>query len=152
MAQSLEVMAALANIEHGHSQNTILETLGKEISDFYVYKFSPEPGQYYASVNWRGVLGDVANLAAIATLIWTIYESKVKPELDKPDRGTAPAVIIQIKDKNNNFEQFRISGNYDSKEIFIRDFTHKVEILRNSNTNKDVFETFEKSERWIQIK
>ena len=39
MAQSLEVMAALANIEHGHSQNTILETLGKEISDFYVYKF-----------------------------------------------------------------------------------------------------------------
>jgi hypothetical protein len=152
MAQSLEVIAVLANIEHGHNQNTILETLGKEISDFYVYKFSPEPGQYYASVNWRGVLGDVANLAAIATLIWTIYESKVKPELDKPDKGTTPAVIIQIKDKNNNFEQFRISGNYDSKEIFIRDFTHKVEILRNSNTNKEVFETFEKSERWIQIK
>jgi len=152
MAQSLEVMAALANIEHGHNQNTILETLGKEINDFYVYKFLPEPGQYYASVNWRGVLGDVANLAGIAALIWTIYESKVKPELDKPDRGTIPAVIIQIKDKNNNFEQFRISGNYDSKEIFIRDFTHKVEILRNSNTNKDVFETFEKSERWIQIK
>ena len=42
MSQSLEVIAALANIEHGNEKNTILETLGKEIDDFYVYKFSPE--------------------------------------------------------------------------------------------------------------
>ena len=56
MAQSLKVIAALVNIEHDYNQNIILETLGKEISDFYVYKFSPEPGQYYTLVNWRDIL------------------------------------------------------------------------------------------------
>lgn len=44
MAQSLEVIAALANIEHGHEKNTVLETLGAEIDDFHVFKFIPETG------------------------------------------------------------------------------------------------------------
>lgn len=153
MSQSLEVIAALANIEHGNEKNTILETLGKEIDDFYVYKFSPEEGVFYASVNWRGIIGDVANLVTIATAIWAIYETKVKPEIENPTRNTTPSVIIQIKDKNNNYEIFNINGNYESKEIFIQEFTQKVEILRHQNTpNEDIYEIYEKSERWIRIK
>ena len=123
MSQSLEVFAVLANIEHGNEKNTILETLGKEIDDFYVYKFSPEEGVFYASVNWRGIIGDVANLVTIATAIWAIYETKVKPEIENPTRNTTPSVIIQIKDKNNNYEIFNINGNYESKEIFIQEFS-----------------------------
>lgn len=153
MAQTLEVIAALANYEHGNEKNTILETLGAEIEDFYVYKFSPEPGQYYANVNWRGIIGDVANIATIATLIWAIYEAKIEPELKKGEQEYTPSVIIQIKGQNNNFEQFKISGNYESKEIFIKEFTEKVEILRESNSSKEnLIEKYEKSERWISIK
>jgi hypothetical protein len=153
MSQSLEVFAVLANIEHGNEKNTILETLGKEIDDFYVYKFFPEEGQYYASINWKGIIGHLADLTGIAAFIWTIYEATVKPEIENPTRNTTPSVIIQINDKSNNYEIFNINGNYESKEIFIQEFTKKVEILRHQNTpNEDIYEIYEKSERWIRIK
>ena len=152
MSQSLEIIAALANIEHGNEKNTILETMGNEIENFYVFKFVPEPGQYYASVNWRGIISDTANVATIAALVWTIYTSKVEPELTKTPGETGPFVLIHVKDSNKNSIQFNINGNYASKEIFIEEFTSEITKLRHSETEgKDLLEVYEKSERWMRV-
>ena len=151
---SLEVIAALANIEHGNEKNTILETIGSEVENFHVFKFVPEQGQYYASVNWRGIISDTANLATIATLIWTIYTVKVEPKLtNESGTGSAsPFVLIQIKDSNKNYIQFNINGNYESKEIFIEEFTSKITKLRHSKVDgEDLLEIYEKSERWMKV-
>jgi len=164
MSEALEVIAALANIEHGSEKNTILETLGREVDGFYVYKFIPEEGECYASVNWRGLLTDTASVAGIASLLWQIYTANVESEPHpEPTHVTnaageivtlknEPKLIIQLKGKNGDFEQFTFNGNYSSKEVFVHEFTEKVERLRVDAQNNEIYEKFESSQRWLRIK
>lgn len=164
MAQTLEVVAALANIEHGNEKNTVLETLGKEIEGFYVYKMIPQPGEYYAAVNWHGLLTDAASVAGIASLLWQIYgahiESQPPPEPTQVTNASGktvilknePSLIIQLKDKNGQFEQFKIDGNCGSREVFLQEFTEKVERLKQAGNGDEILERYERSDRWLRIK
>lgn len=151
MAKSLEFFGALANIEHGPDKNTVLETLATEVQDFHLYKQVYEPGVIYASINWRGVLGRSAEIAAIGSLLWSMYVDKIEPNLNK--QSPQPALIIQVKDADGNLEMISIDGSYQNKEVFIKDFSEKVERLRKSDSDDEtVFETIETSERWIRVK
>ena len=151
MAKSLEFFGVLANIEHGPDKNTVLQTLAEEVEDFYLYKQVFEPGVIYASVNWKGVLGRSAEIAAIGSLLWSMYIDKVEPYLNQ--QSMKPALIIQVKDADGNLEMISIDGSYKNKEVFIKEFDEKVERLRNSEVDDEtVFETIETSKRWIRIK
>lgn len=152
MAKAIEFFGALANIEHGADKNTVLETLTQEVDDFHLFKQVLEPGVIYNSINWRGVLGRSAEVAAIASLLWSIYINKVEPLVDKKDQHK-PALIINLKDSEGNWENISIDGSYADKEVFIKEFTEKVERLRTSDDEDEtVLERMEKSERWIKIK
>ena len=165
MPQELEVIAALANIEHGGENNAVLEMLGDEVEGFHVFKFNPEPGAVYAAVNWRGVLSDAASVAGIASLLWQIYSTQVATQ-PLPEKTTIknnsgetveltkkPSLFVQLKGEHGEFEQFNISGNYESKEIFVSEFTEKVERLRAcGNRDTPLLESYERSERWLRIK
>lgn len=152
MAKAIEFFGALANIEHGPDKNTVLETIAQEVDDFHLFKQVLEPGVAYASINWRGVLGRSAEVAAIASLLWSIYVDKVEPLVDKKEQ-LKPALIINLKDSDGSWENIRIDGSYQDKEVFIKEFTEKVERLRASDDEDEtVLEKMEKSERWIKIK
>ncbi|WP_299235241.1 hypothetical protein [uncultured Halomonas sp.] len=150
VAREIEFFGALANIEHGPEQNTVLQTLAREIDDFHLYKQVFQPGVAYASINWRGVLGRSAEVAAIAALLWNIYVDKVEPHFEEK-KAFQPALIIIMKDGAGNGENIRIDASHNDREVFIRDFTEKVERLRTSADGEEVVETIETSEQWIKI-
>ena len=153
MAKSLEFFGALGNIEHGLERNSVLETLANEIDGFHLFKQLYEPGVIYASVNWRGVLTHSASVAGIASLLWSIYIEKVEPLLSE-NRSPKPMLIIHIKDSDGNWENLVMDGSYADKEVFIGEFTEKVERLRASGDDEGetMVERMERSGRWIKIK
>lgn len=152
MTKTIEFFGALANIEHGPDNNTVLNTLAREIDDFHLFKQVFEPGVVYASINWRAVLGRSAEVAAIASLLWSIYIDKVEPLVGERETHK-PALFISLKDGEGNWENILIDGSHSDKEVFIKEFTEKVEKLRASeNEDETVLERMETSERWIKIK
>lgn len=153
MAKSLEFFGALGNIEHGPERNTLLETLANEIDGFHLFRQLCEPGVVYASVNWRGVLTNTASAAGIASLLWSIYIDKVEPLLSE-ERSPKPMLIIHMKDSGGNWESLVMDGSYAEKEVFIGEFTEKVERLRASGNDEGetMVERMERSGRWIKIK
>jgi len=155
MAKSLEFFGALGNIEHGPERNTVLETLANEVDGFHLFKQVYEPGVVYASVNWRGVLTDSASAAGIASLLWSIYTDKVEPLLSE-EKNPKPMLIIHMKDSDGNWENLIVDGSNADKEVFIGEFTEKVERLRTSGDGEDdgntLVERMERSGRWIKIK
>ncbi|MBO1924583.1 hypothetical protein [Thiomicrorhabdus sp. 6S3-12] len=151
MTKAIEFFGALANIEHGPEKNTVLQVLSQEIDDFHLFKQVFEPGVIYASINWIGVLGRSAEVAAIASLLWQIYIDKVEPKLNQVER-TKPALVISMKDNQGNIENIVVNGSYENKEVFINEFTEKIERLRySSHEDETVLERIERSEKWIRV-
>ncbi|SFG46832.1 hypothetical protein [Neptunomonas qingdaonensis] len=152
MPKSIEFFSALAYIEHGPEKNTVLETLSKEVDDFHLFTQVFEPGVVYASINWKGVLGHTASVAAIGSLVWSIYIDKVEP-LVGTDQSPKPALLIMMKDAEGNWENISLGGDYTDKEIFIGELTEKVERLRKSEKiDETILETYETSKNWIKVK
>lgn len=153
MAKTLEFFGALGNIEHGAGRNTVLSTLANEIDGFHLFKQLYEPGVVYASVNWRGVLTHTASAAGIASLLWSIYIDRVEPLLSEA-RSPKPMLIIQIKDSEGKSESLVMDGSYEDREVFISEFTEKVERLRaaGDDEGETMIERMERSGRWIKIK
>jgi hypothetical protein len=153
MAKTLEFFGALGNIEHGAGRNTVLSTMANEIDGFHLFKQLYEPGVVYASVNWRGVLTHTASAAGIASLLWSIYIDRVEPLLSEA-RSPKPMLIIQIKDSEGKSESLVMDGSYEDREVFISEFTEKVERLRaaGDDEGETMIERMERSGRWIKIK
>jgi len=153
MAKTLEFFGTLGNIEHGAERNTVLSTLANEIDGFHLFKQLYEPRVVYASVNWRGVLTHTASAAGIASLLWSIYTDTVEPLLSEA-RSPKPMLIIQIKDPEGKSESLVMDGSYEDREVFISDFTEKVERLRaaGDDEGETILERMERSGRWIKIK
>lgn len=58
-----------------------------------------------------------------------------------------------MKDNDDNTENINIDGSYQDKEIFIQEFTEKVERLRYSETEDEtVLERIERSGKWLRVK
>jgi hypothetical protein len=151
MTKAIEFFGALANIEHGPEKNTVLQVLSQEVDDFHLFKQVFEPGVIYASINWKGVLGRSAEVAAIASLLWQIYIDKVEPKLNQVEHAK-PALVISMKDDQGNVENIHIDGSFEDKEVFINEFTEKVERLRySSHEDETVLERIERSEKWIRV-
>lgn len=151
MAKELIITGALANLEHGPEKNTLLSELNDNVDDFFLYEQVFEPGVIYASINWQGIIGTAASISTIAALAWSIYITKVEPEIDNPEHTLKPRIVIQIKDSDGNFEIFTIDRKYKDKDIFIQEFTHKVETLRQGPNGQSIKETIEKSGRWVRV-
>lgn len=153
MGKTLEFFGALGNIEHGAERNTVLSTLANEIDGFHLFKQLYEPGVVYASVNWRGVLTHTASAAGIASLLWSIYIDRIEPLLSEA-RSPKPMLIIQIKDSEGKSESLVMDGSYEDREVFISEFTEKVERLRaaGDDEGETMIERMERSGRWIKIK
>lgn len=152
MARELLIIGALANFEHGPNKNSLLQEINNEVDGFYLYKQVFEPGVVYASLNWQGVIGTAASISSIAALAWSIYITKIQPQENNPNNELEPKVVIQIKNSDGEFEIFSIDGKYESKEVFIEEFTHKVEVLRAGEDGSSIKETIEKSGRWVHVK
>ena len=107
---------------------------------------------------------DTASIAGIASLLWQVYSTQVATapppeEFSIPSKSgeivrieRKPSLFIQFKAEDGEFEQFNIGGNYESKEVFVRELIEKVERLRNTGSCTSLVERFEQSEKWIRIK
>ena len=79
-------------------KNTVLQTLSKEIDDFLLFQQVFDPGVVYASINWKGVLGRSAEVAAIATLLWQIYVDKVEPKINQVEQRQPVFLVTQVSE------------------------------------------------------
>lgn len=63
-------------------------------------------------------------------------------------------LIIQIKDSEGKSESLVMDGSYEDREVFISEFTEKVERLRaaGDDEGETMIERMERSGRWIKIK
>ncbi len=84
-----------------------------------------------AALDWLAILEGAASIAAVklfAKILWATYKKFIKPLKDKGRDNSFLYVVIENEKKE--FVQFALGKDYQDEEIFVRDFTEKVERIR----------------------
>jgi len=149
------IQGSFANVSGNITTDDLLKYFVENIPNIEFYKLQPLEGAFVnAAIDWKGVLHDTAAIATIASVIWGAYITFIKPEHDK-DPKSSSGIYIQIKNQNNDFDQFMIGQEFKEREIFIKKFEESAKKLQLDSTTSDTkkeIEEIKKSEYWIKIK
>ena len=121
----------LANTHGAVDSEAVFTFIESHNDDFETYKLAPpHPGSIRAAaLDYMILLNIASSAASIASLLWMAYDKFIAQKKNKND--IAEIVVIIRKDDGTN-EQFWIGHTNKSKEIFIKTFSEKVEIIRYS--------------------
>lgn len=135
----LIIRAALANTGAELKTDELLDFLMENTTDAEFYKLQPTPGAIMAAAfDWQMILGSTSSIVTIAGALWAAYKKLILP-LKKKGKEDA-FLFVAVENDKKEYEQFTIGHEYQSEEIFIREFAQKVTTIRNK-TNPDEMES-----------
>jgi len=134
--------------------DNFVKFLADEAPNGQYFIAQPPPGIVMtAAIDWRVIVADPAAIDALATALWSGYESMVKP-LRNDSMGRAPVIFIQIKNHKGESDQFIIGKDVDKKDGFVHRVRESAAVL--SSRDKELallreIETTTGSDYWQQV-
>jgi hypothetical protein len=124
---------ALANTHGSVDTEQFYSFIESQKGDFETYnRAMPPPGSisvYAAALDYMVLLNIAGSAASIASILWMAYEKFIVPTKKKDDDS---GIVVIIRKDNGITDQFWIGNTDKSKEIFIQNFSHKIDNIRNS--------------------
>jgi hypothetical protein len=106
-----------------------------------------------AAIDWRVIISDTDAADALATALWSGYESLVKPQ-GKGENGNSALVFIQIKNVKGECDQFTLGKDVDKKDGFMNRVKESMAVLSMKNLESALLQEIERtntSDYWEQI-
>jgi hypothetical protein len=136
MKHKVVISGALANCGNEASTEELLTFLKSQTRNVDYYKLSPPPGVIMgAAFDWQAILGVTASALAIGQALWAAYVKFVRPKKKKEDGAF---LFVALKTADRRFVQFILGREHQDKEVFIQEFTEKVEQLRVSTPDAEL--------------
>jgi hypothetical protein len=117
----------------------------------------PPPGIIMtAAIDWRVIIPDTDAADALATALWSGYESLVKPQ-GKGENGNSALIFIQIKNVKGECDQFTMGKDVDKKDGFMNRVKESIAVLSSKNKDAALLQVMQEIERtstsdyWAQI-
>lgn len=131
-----------------------LKFLAGEAPAGHYFVAQPPPGIIMtAAIDWRVIVPDTEAADALATALWSGYESIVKPE-GKGENGSRASIFIQIKNVKGECDQFTMGTDIDKKDGFMHRVKESLAILATKNKEAAFQQEIERtigSDYWAQI-
>lgn len=132
-----------------------LKFLADEAPDGHYFVAQPPPGILMtAAIDWRVIVSDSASIDALATALWSGYESMVKP-LEDEGMGRSPDIFVQIKNLKGECDEFTLGRDFDKRDGFVHRVRESAAVL--SPKDKELalrreIETTTGSDYWQKIR
>jgi hypothetical protein len=148
------IQGAFMHVHESVTADQFLKFLADEAPGGHYFVAQPPPGIIMtAAIDWRVIVPDSDSLDALATALWSGYESLVKP-LQNGGGGSDPLIFIQIKNLRGECDQFTLGKDVDKKDGFFHRMKESAAILSPKNKKSAVKQEIENtngSDYWIQV-
>jgi len=131
MKSPIAIQMSLANVGGLTKPEEVYEFIERNTTDVksYYLDASRAKGQVAAAIEYVLILGVVGSLASIASLLWMAYDKFIANKKKNPDDTAGLYIAIQHPD--GTLYHFWLGNDYKDRDIFIEEFTEKIERLRN---------------------
>jgi predicted nucleotidyltransferase len=125
------LQVSLANVHQKVKPEGIysfIETHADNIQTFWLDPEKVRARRICAAIEYLIVLGAIGSVASIASLLWAAYEKFIGQR--KKSKDDDAGLYISIEHPDGTRYNFWIGKEYKDREIFIQEFTKKVEEVR----------------------
>jgi len=147
------IQGAFMHVKDSVTADTFLKFLAGEAPAGHYFVAQPPPGIIMtAAIDWRVIVPD-ADADALATALWSGYESMVKPQ-GKKENDSSPSIFIQIKNVKGECDQFTMGKDIDKKDGFMHRVKESIAILSLKNKDSALLQEIERtslSDYWSQL-
>lgn len=147
------IQGAFMHVKDSVTADTFLKFLAGEAPAGHYFVAQPPPGIIMtAAIDWRVIVPD-ADADALATALWSGYESMVMSQ-GKEDNGNCPSIFIQIKNVKGECDQFTMGKEIDKKDGFMHRVKESMAVLSLKNVESAVLQEIERtslSDYWAQL-
>jgi hypothetical protein len=158
MKHPIPLQMALANVKHGVvAPDEFYSFIESHAEDVHTFWLDPEKTRgrvVGAAIEYLVILGAVGSVASIAALLWMAYDKFIgkKKKSEKDDAG----LYISIEYPEGTRYNFWLGKDYKDRDIFIEEFTEKVEELQNhpdaASKTEEVIASIIHEDLWTQRK
>jgi hypothetical protein len=146
------IQGAFMHVDASVTADRFLRFLADEAPGGHYFVAQPPPGIIMtAAIDWRVIVPDLDAIDAVATALWSGYESLVKPLQDDQKK---PLIFIQIKNVRGECDQFTIGKDVDKRAGFVHRMRESAAILSSKNKESAVRQEIEKttgSDYWLRV-
>jgi hypothetical protein len=147
------IQGAFMHVKDSVNAGTFLKFLAGEAPGGHYFVAQPPPGIIMtAAIDWRVIVPD-GHADALATALWSGYESMVKPQ-GKEETDGCPSIFIQIKNVKGECDQFTMGKDIDMKDGFMHRVKESMAILSLKNVESAELLEIERtslSDYWAQL-
>ena len=147
------IQGAFMYVKESVTAGKFLKFLADEAQVGLYYVAQPPPGIIMtAAIDWRVIVHDNDAAEALATALWSGYESMVKSQ-GQDDADSCPSIFIQIKNHKGECDQFTMGKDIDKKDGFLHRVKESVAVLSSKN-KESVLQEIERtsmSDYWAQV-
>ena len=148
------IQGAFMHVKESVTTGKFLKFLADEAPVGHYFVAQPPPGIIMtAAIDWRVIIPDTDAADALARALWSGYESMVMTE-GKDEKGSSPAIFIQIKNIKGECDQFTMGKDIDKKDGFMHRVKESMAILSSKNKESAVLLEIERtnlSDYWAQL-
>jgi hypothetical protein len=148
------IQGAFMHVNQSVTANQFLKFLADEAPGGHYFVAQPPPGIIMtAAIDWRVIVQDIDAIDALATALWSGYESLIKP-LQNDSKERSPLIFIQIKNLKGECDQFTIGKDVDKKDGFVHRVRESAAILSSKNKESAARRELENttgSDYWLKI-
>jgi len=148
------IQGALMHVKESVRADDFLRFLADEAPAGHYFVAQPPPGiSMTAAIGWRVIVADSAAADALATALWSGYDTMVRP-LQNGEQDRRPAVFVQIKNHKGEYDQFTMGKDFDKKEGFLHRMRETVAVLSLKDREAALEQEMEStggSDYWFKI-
>jgi hypothetical protein len=137
MSNQIVLKAALANLHSQMNPEEVYQFVESRAEDIEAYHPDPQKGGK-AAVDWIMILNVAGSIASLAALLWMAYEKFIASRKAN-DEDTA-GIYIVIEKPDGTLAEFWIGREYRDRDIFIKDFTTEISLLRENPEARELIE------------
>ena len=131
MKSPIAIQISVANVGSLIKPEELYDFIERNTADVksYYLDASRAKGHVLAAIEYVMILSAVGSVASIASLLWMAYDKFIAEKKRNPD-DTA-GLYIAIEHPDGTLYQFWLGNEYKDRELFIEEFTEKMESLRD---------------------
>jgi hypothetical protein len=147
------IQGAFMHVGAAFTADRFLKFLANAAPQGHYFVAHPPPGVIMtAAIDWRVILPDRDSIEALATALWSGYESLVQPQGESQDKN--PLIFIQIKNVKGECDQFTIGKDVDKRDAFVHRVRESAAILASKNRESALRQEIERttgSDYWLKL-
>ena len=157
MKHPVPLQMALANVKQRVDPDEIYGFIESQAENIQTFWLDPEKARgrmVGAAIEYVALLAAVGSVASVASLLWMAYDRFIAPK--KTSEEDDAGLYISIQHPDGTRYEFWLGKEYKDRDIFIEEFTQKVEEIQEhpdtpSNTEK-LMASVVQEDLWTQRK